>query len=202
MFASIDMPVPDKNIVLSEIHKVDEQYWFWEGFRATTMLPLMTKNSGLGVTGSSNKIQGEYTWTSFAPPTIIKWFEEHVFPFLGMKTRVMLLRTEPNSNNNEHVDCGRNEIGTRQHKFRWVVDGDTSTLYFITKSENVTSPKIDLPFIMDGGWPHGMNNIANKKKYTIVAGSPWNGNDSYDSRIKILLNRTNYQLPENCDGYF
>lgn len=201
MFASIDMLVPDRNKILMEIDNVDEKYWFWESFRATSMLPLMTKNKGIGIDGSSNKIEGEFNWTSFTPPTIVKWFDDIVFPFLGMKTRIMLLRTEPFAANNEHSDCGRDKIGTTQHKFRWVLSGKTSTLYFITKSGNIFAPETDSPFIMDGAWPHGMINNTNLRKYTIVGGAPWNGNSEYGNDINILLSRTHYELPDDCTKY-
>ena len=200
LFASINLPVLDKKIATDQLLKVDPKYWFWNSFRATSMLPLMTKNADGGETGTRNHRNGTYEWLEYTPVEIINWFEDYVFPWMGQKTRILALMTEPDFKNNEHIDCSLNEVGTRQHKFRIVLKGNTDTLYFKTTSGDISAPNTELPFIMDGCWPHGMYNYTDEIKITIAAGAPWTGNDYYDN-ITVNLKKSDYVLPENIIQY-
>lgn len=196
LFAKLNFLELDKELVTSEILKIDNSFWFWDEYRATNMLPLMTKQSLSGAIGASNNRTGNFEWLSYTPKVLIDWFETEIFPWMKTKTRIMALMTRPNFANKEHIDCDENQIGTRQHKFRIVVKGNTNTLYFKTKSGDVSAPNIDGPFLMDGGWPHGMYNDTSDFKLTIAAGAPWTGNDSYNN-LDVVLNRNDFELPEN-----
>lgn len=201
LFAKWNIPKIDCDQVLKEISPVDESHWFYEPYRNTWMLPQMTKDSGTGLNGTNNRRYGEFNWVSFASPAVRDWCENILFPSLGGRTRIVILRTPPSESNYEHIDCDPQYQFTRQHKFRVVLQGRTDTLYFITKNGNIHAPQIDGPFIMDGSWPHGMTNNSDKTKYTLVAGSPWNGNDHYPD-LNILIHRDDSLLPPNFERYY
>jgi len=197
MFAEVDFPKLNKEQATAEILAIPEKFSFWDDYRNTLMIPLMSKG-GMVV---SNSIQGEFKWNDHAPSVIVDWFEEYIFPWIGKKARVMALITQSNFSNYEHIDCDPHELNTRQHKFRIVLQGRTDTLYFITNKGNIPAPNVDGAFIMDGGWPHGMVNTTNEVKVTLALGAPWTGNDSYDN-INLLLDRSEYTMPENLSVYW
>jgi hypothetical protein len=197
MFARVNFAILDKAEAAKQILAIPDKFSFWDNYRNTKMIPLMSKGGML----ASNSIPGEFNWTNHAPKIITNWFDEIVFPWMGMKARVMALITQPGFPNYEHIDCDPQELTTRQHKFRIVLQGRTDTLYFITDKGNVPAPEIDGPFIMDGGWPHGMVNTTDDFKVTLALGAPWNGNDSYDN-IELLMDKTKYRMPDDLGGYW
>ena len=199
LFASVDsIPILDRELATSEILALPDQYSFWDDYRHTKMFPLMTKKGVGSKEGSSNIQDGEFVWTPLAPKVIIDWCEEHLFPWLGAKTRVMALVTQPGVANYEHIDCAKHELNTRQHKVRLVLQGRTDTLYWMTDKGNVYAPNVDGVFVMDGGWPHGMINSTSIPKVTLALGAPWTGKDEYDD-LTILQYRTDYVMPEQMD---
>ena len=200
LFASVNLPVLDKDLATAQLLTIDSNLWFWDSYRATSMLPLMTKNAEGGKKGTINYRTGSFDWLPYTPTTIKDWFEEIVFPWMGQRTRIMALMTNPGFKNNEHIDCNISEVGTRQHKFRIVLKGKTDTLYFKTINGDVRPPNTELPFIMDGGWPHGMNNYSNDIKITLAAGAPWNGHDVY-TNTKLDLSRSSFDLPTDLFKY-
>lgn len=201
LFAKWNIPNIDKNAVLAHISDLPDSSWFYEPYRNTLMLPLSTKSGKTGYNGTTNYSNGDFEWTPYAPAILKEWCQDVLFPALGMKTRIVILKTLPNSANHEHIDCDPKHQFTRQHKFRIVLQGKTSTLYFIKKTEKVPAPDIDGPFIMDGSWPHGMINTDNKTKYTLTAGAPWNGLQTYNN-LDILLERHNTELPNDYKKYY
>jgi len=196
LFATLNIPTLDKVQATAEILSLDNSLSFWDDYRHTRMFPLMTRG-GPGRMGSNNKQSGEFYWLDHAPKIIVDWFEEYVFPWTGSKARVMALVTQPNISNYEHIDCEPHELNTMQHKMRIVIQGKTSTLYWITDTGNVAAPDTEKAFIMDGGWPHGMINTTNEIKVTLALGSPWTGNDHYDSDITILQYRDTFKMPDD-----
>ena len=202
LFSSLNLPVLDKKLAAKEILSINDTLSFWDNYRHTKMIPLMTKAGELGRTGSSNFKTGDFEWVNYAPNSIVTWFENIVFPWLGSKSRIMALITQPGSSNNEHIDCDVHELNTMQHKFRIVLQGDTSTLYFITKQGHIRPPNIDGAFIMDGGWPHGMNNFTNELKVTLALGAPWIGKDNYGDDLVHHLYRQDYEMPDILDTYW
>jgi len=201
LFAKVDLPILDKIKATTEILSINKKLWFWDRYRSTHMLSLMTRDSKIGELGSSNFREGDFGWTEYTPTIIKDWFEDVVFPWMGSKTRIMALRTAPQFSNYEHIDSLENEIGTRQHKFRVVLQGKTSTLYFKTKNGDLFVPDIQEPFIMDGSWPHGMSNTTDEVKLTLAAGAPWDGLNEYNN-ISTLLKKSEYSLPDNIKKYF
>jgi len=203
MFASINLPVLDKVSATKEILALDHSLSFWDDYRFTQMFPLMTRTGEAGRTGTSNAVQGEFKWVSYAPRIITDWFDTVIFPWIGTKSRIMALVTQPGVANLEHIDCNKNELNTRQHKFRIVLQGDTSTLYFITKEGNIRPPNIDSAFLMDGGWPHGMVNTASEPKVTLAFGAPWIGKEHYDDGDLVHhLFRNMHSMPDDLTRYW
>ena len=201
LFAKVNLPLLDKKQATADILSVDRDKWFWDNYRATLMLPLMTKGGLESASGASNSRYGDFLWTAYAPSVVKEWFEKIVFPWMGHPTRVMALKTESNFANKEHIDCDKHNMGSKQHKFRIVLHGNTATLYFKTQSGDVYVPAIEESFIMDGSWPHGMNNNTDDFKLTLAAGAPWNGNDTYDN-VDVLMQRNDYSMPKYIDQYF
>lgn len=201
LFAKVDLPLLDKELAAREILSLPKDVSFWDEYRNTRMIPLMSRNGALSRKEVKKNSQGEYSWTPAAPKVIVDWFDDIVFPWMGMRARVMALITQPNYANNEHIDCMPEELYTQQHKFRIVLQGKTDTLYFITKDGNIHVPDVDHAFIMDGGWPHGMINSSNEVKVTIAVGSPWSGNDYYDN-VEVLLDNKNYSMPDDLSAYW
>ena len=202
LFAKVNLPELDKQSAIESIYKIEDSLWFWDDYRATSMLPLMTKGAQKGSDGAINRFRtDEFRWIDYTPCVIKDWFDDIVFPWMGCKSRVMVLKTKSGFSNNEHIDCDPAELGTRQHKFRIVIKGKTDTLYFITSQGNIQVPNISGPFIMDGGWPHGMSNYTEEEKITIAVGAPWNGKDQYQD-IEKLLSRHHHQMPDNMGKYF
>lgn len=199
LFATIDsLPLLDKKSATSDILAIPDQYSFWDTYRNTKMFPMMTKNGEATRSGTSNSQEGNFSWTISAPSSIVNWCEDYLFPWLGSKTRVMCLITKPGAANYEHIDCSKHELNTRQHKVRLVLQGNTDTLYWMTNDGNVRAPAVDKPFLMDGGWPHGMINSDSQPKVTLALGAPWTGKDHYDD-ITILQRRSAFKMPSDIE---
>jgi len=194
LFASIDIPVLDKAQAAKEILSLDDKLSWWDKYRHTKMFPLMTKGAKTDGYGIANSNAGDLTWVNHAPKVIVDWVENIVFPWIGCKTRVMALVTQPGYMNKEHIDCEPSEVNTKQHKFRIVLQGNTDTLYFKTEKGDVYAPNVDGAFLMDGSWPHGMVNYTDQPKVTLALGAPWSGNASYKD-INVLIDRDNYVMP-------
>ena len=201
LFASVDLPILNKEWAVDDILSLPEEFSFWDDYRYTRMIPLMTKRGRRSMQGASNYTTGDFTWLPYTPKEVAYWFEDHVFPWCGTRARVMALITQPGVSKYEHIDCEKHELNTRQHKFRIVLQGTTDTLYFTTKQGNVHVPNVDGAFIMDGGFPHGMTNTGKDVKVTLAMGAPWTGNDHYDN-INILMDRRQYMMPDDLTKYW
>lgn len=200
--ATVGLPDFDRKGALEGVEGVAEGNWFWDPYRGTAMLPLMTMGGVGGKSGTSNfREKQEFSWVSYTPQSIVEWFERVVFPWMGMKTRVMVLRTEPGASNLEHIDCAPSSFGLLQHKFRVVLQGSTDSLYFITRDGSKKLFNTTSAFIMDGSWPHGMINDSSKRKYTIAVGAPWCGNKYYDN-ISNQMYIDREMLPKDLNSYF
>ncbi len=201
MFATVNLPLLDKEQAAREILAIPDDKSFWDSYRYTKMIPLMTKG-GIGSRfGASNERDDEFKWTEHTPLCISQWFESAVFPWINTPARVMALITMPGVSNYEHIDCNPDELATLQHKFRIVVQGRTDTLYFKTTDGDKYVPNVDKPFIMDGSWPHGMENFTKEIKVTLALGAPWAGKKEYND-IDVLMDNTLYQIPEDLSSFW
>jgi len=201
LFGKINIPIIDKSAAVAAILPLIDNHKFWDPYRAINMIPLMTKTGEPGLAKASNRFEGDFTWTEYAPEIIKQYFENTVFPWLGQRSRLMILITEPGESNAEHIDCKLHEIGTRQHKFRIVLQGRVDTLYFKTTRGNIFVPEVDGAFLMDGSWVHGMTNSTDEIKITLALGSPWKGLDNYNSDVTMLLDKQDFVMPADLTPY-
>lgn len=191
LFAKLNVPVLDKQLAVQQFEDLKGHGAFWDKYRGMYLTPLMLRTDSQ-----------QFEWAEYAPSSIVEWAEEVLFPFVGMRSRIMVLNTPAGTANNEHIDCNRTELNSLQHKFRIVLRGTVESLYFITKTGNHSPPNIDEGFIMDGGWPHGMINTGNESKLTLALGFPWTGQETYDDRVELLMNRNDYEMPDTIETYW
>lgn len=207
LFASLKVAAPNRALMRAEIENTDPSLWIWDSYRASTMLPIMTldgnaSHSGVNRLAATQGTKAEaFNWTSFAPPSVKEYLEKNIFPWMGMRARVMVAKTPPNEKLNEHIDCEQNLIETRQHKFRLVISGGSETLYFLTQTGKVSAPATNLPFLIDGAWPHGMLNSTQETKLTLCIGAPWTGCETYPEFEQVLL-KSNFSRPTDLRRYF
>jgi hypothetical protein len=201
--ATLSFPEFDKQDCVNHFKMVDDRHWFYDPYRHTSMLPVMSMGGKGGAAGASNFREKEpYEWLPHVPTSLVDWFEQHVFPWMGMRARISLLRTQPGQVNNVHIDCSPHSFNQRQHKFRVVLQGRSDSLYFVTKSGNVVIHNSDKPFVMDGSWPHGMTNFTQEEKYTIAVGAPWNGLDVYNNIEDAIYLDRDVHMPSDYNKYF
>ena len=120
----------------------------------------------------------ELIWTSIAEeyfPEVKEYIIKHVQPWVGSLPRMMIIVTPPNTQGLDHIDCNPEDFDQCQLKFRVVLQGKTSTLYFLNEKDEreYTLECNDTPFLMCGKWPHGLDNFTDKYKFTLAIGAPW-----------------------------
>lgn len=206
LFAGLRMPALNKLQVLEDLRRVPEECWTYDAYRGTSMLPIMTRNGlstrdSLYHLGDSQTRKSDFHWTGECPAGIKDYFEKYVFTWVPVRPRIVILKTPPRASINVHIDCQPEEFGSRQLKFRYVLQGSVSSLYFVTNSGNVFAPQIETPFIIDGSWPHGMRNDFSMEKITICLGAPWTGSNAYPD-FHALVERDLSLLPKDHQKYF
>ena len=203
LFADLDLPAFPSLSALSFIKSASPEHWLQDSYRNSNVLPIMT-NSGLATLSamqSQTDNSDAYKWTQWAHPEMIEYFEEYFWPWLGRRTRVTILRTAPNQKNHEHIDCSPTEIGTIQLKLRIVLQGKSDSLYFIDDSgTHIPVARTSHPFLMDGSWPHGMENLGNEEKYTLCLGAPWRKSDKYPL-FHSMLRKSDFSFPKDITPY-
>ena len=171
------------------------------------MLPLLTDSGKTGKLGSLNQ-GGELVWTPFAPASFRSYYDQHLAPWISCPGRIMLLKTPRGQANKEHIDCTPACFSSPQYKLRIVLQGRVDDLYFITKTGKCKTDQnqVGSIFVIDGRWPHGMDNTSGNDKYTICIGSPWNGHGLVRSedffQEKGRLNWNSSLLPDDYQKYF
>ena len=205
LFAELDIPLIDKFNTISWLSEVPEKYWFFDDYRQCFLLSLMTRNNETNI---SDRIQPnvstnmmEYTWAKFTPDFIKTYFEKNIFNWTKMKSRITIIKTVAGGYNPIHIDCLPEQFNTIQHKLRIVIQGASDTLYFEARKGKIWAPLTEKPFIIDGGWPHGMINNSNLCKYTICFGHPWTHSDQYPG-LNPLISIDYKELPENYEKWF
>ncbi len=202
LFASLKLPSLDCKAVVDELKQLPESAWVYDSYRNIRALPLLTRGGQTAPQDFINLSQDQkFLWTPYTPQVLQNYFEEHIFPWMNPIPRIILLKTDPQTANHEHIDCTIGQFRTRQHKFRYVLQGNVEDLYFITKDKKIFVPQTDRPFIMDGAWPHGMVNNSDQPKFTVSAGAPWAGSDNYPSFDKTVAVPAS-EMPEDFEKYF
>lgn len=207
LFGSLDLPMIDQQAVARHLLNIELSHWYWDPYRETSMLPLMTIDGNSTRPSASQRraevadANSDFKWTKFAPTALKDYFAAYIFPWVKPRPRIMALLTMPGARNREHIDCERAGLGQNQHKLRMVVQGRSDTLYFITKQGRIYAPHVERPFLMDGSWPHGMENTDTLPKLTICLGTPWQGSGLYPKFASLLLNR-GLVPPDSLETFF
>tara|TARA_Y100000004_G_scaffold106251_1_gene119218 strand:+ start:459 stop:1100 length:642 start_codon:yes stop_codon:yes gene_type:complete len=173
LFLPLDIPNPPD--ITDELDKISHEEMTKDLYRNCHHIPIMRWREGKG------------TWIFDIPP-LTKYLIEHVFPW-SRESRVVIITTEPFEKNPPHIDCSPEMFNTIQHKFRFVFQGKTDDLAFLTQDGNLHAPNINKPFIMDGSWPHEMKNTTDKRKYTLALGHPWEPRET-DLKYSNLLHKS------------
>ena len=198
LFLPIDIPNPPAEIA-EKLDRIDYSEMITDNYRNCYHIPMMTKDK-------------KWTYIAKNIPELINWCESYVFSW-AKPSRIMIITTPSGKTNPPHIDCSPDKFVTWQHKLRYVIRGNTDSLYYISKQGDKYVPEIDKPFIMDGKWPHVMHNTHSETKYTFALGAPWEPDDSDIDYIKMLeksykkykdhyLSSEKLQLPENYESLF
>ena len=131
------------------------------------------------------------------------------FVDLFLNFLVLDLIFEVNAGLSVHLDSTYEEIGTLQHKFRYVLNGNIDKLYFLDKNHNkIFVPDCYDTYIMDGSHAHSLD-PGTEEKITLCIGAPWKGkpNEKYnallnDSLYKFKVSRPSYYEQEWLDPFF
>lgn len=203
IFASLNLPALDCEELVKKLMQLPKEVWGYDSYRHTFIAPMLTYQGDVSRNSIRTfKSNEKFSWTEFAPQVLKDYFENHIFHWMNSKPRVMILRTDSNSANREHIDCTKEVFGRPHYKFRYVLQGNVNDLYFITNNKRIYAPDTHKPFIMDGGWPHGMVNRSSQIKFTICAGAPWSGHgsDLYQGLEKVVVREQD--LPQLSEDYF
>lgn len=213
-FAAIDIKINDKERkqILDEVTSVPDSMYHYNEFRGCKMLGIYNGGGQLGGREpGKNTSKGEFKYTpaGLLCPITQKILETKIFPFMDPIGRVTILRTSPNTGLNIHLDSTVDEVGTRQHKFRLVLNGNIRKLYFIDKYGNkVFVPEHYTCYTMDGTHPHSIDPDP-EEKITLCIGVPWRGNDTdlyknliNDSLFKMKVSYPNIIEEEWLDPFF
>jgi len=209
-FAAFDVGISqeEKKLMLDEVLALSSDVHHWNEFRGCRMIGIYNGGGRLGgrVEGIDTKTgEFKYTLAGEQCPTIQKVCEEKIFPFMSPPGRVTILRTAPNTGLNVHLDSKESEIGTRQHKYRVVLNGNIGKLFFIDNLGNkVYVPPYYDSYVLDGSHAHSID-PDEQEKITLCIGAPWHGedNNTYQSFIDNALYKMTVSRPDTkqewCD---
>lgn len=196
-FAAIDIGISenDKIGMVQEIWSLDKKYEHFNKFRNCKMIPIYNGGGKLGVNNEgSNTKKGMFQYTSAGEecPTIKNICENKIFPFMNIPGRVTILKTTPETSLNIHLDSKKEEIGTLQHKFRIVLNGNIEKLYFLDNNCNkIYVPPYYDTYVMDGSHPHSLD-CDPVEKITLCVGAPWQGEST--KMYEKILSKSAYKL--------
>lgn len=198
-FLPIDIPNPPSGIA-NKLDTIPYSEMIPDAYRNCYHIPIMTTEL-------------EWTPVSELVPELVEWLKLHVFNWTA-PSRVMVITTPSEQINHTHIDCSPDKFTTWQHKFRYVIRGNVSSLCFLGKN-NISKhvPEIDKPFIMDGSWPHRMHNTYPNIKYTVALGSPWEPVETDTLYVEMLeksykkykdyyMSSENLELPANYETFY
>ncbi len=203
-FTAIDLNITDEDrqTMYNEVMSTPEEKWHYNEFRGCYMLPVFNAGGQLGgqVKGKDTR-HGEFTYTEPAQNWTFtqNLLQEKVFPWMEPPGRVTILRTPVGYGLNVHLDSTEDEIGTLQHKFRIVLNGNVDKLYFIDKQlHEVYIPDNYHTYILDGSHPHALK-PGTEEKVTLCIGAPWTGksNEKYNDLLENALYTMKVSRPDN-----
>jgi hypothetical protein len=176
--------------LLEEVMAVNESHWHWNSFRNCKMLSVYNPGGNIGKVDLLKKEKFTFTTPVLEKcPKLIEFLKNSVFKWMEPVGRVTILRTPPGVEMSTHIDCSLKEVGTEQYKWRFVLKGDISGLYFLDeKQEKVHIPDMYRMYILDGGHPHRIETSLNEK-ITICIGSPWKKLNGLNGDFEMTLCR-------------
>ena len=202
-FTALDLKITDEDRLLMyrEVMSSNSDAWHYNKFRGCYMLPVYNAGGQLGgqAKGKNTKY-GEYDYTEPAK----NWYRTQqilntkVFPWMDPVGRVTILRTPAGYGLNVHLDSTEEEIGTNQHKFRIVLNGNVDKLYFIDRNLNeVYIPDNYHTYVLDGSHPHALK-PGTEEKVTLCIGAPWCGDptEQYNKLLENSLYTMNVSRPK------
>ena len=203
-FTALDLNITDEDrkAMYDEVMSVHDNYWHYNEFRGCKMLPVFNAGGQLGGQAQGKDTRhGEFTYTEPAQKWTFtqKLLKEKVFPWMEPLGRVTILKTPAGYGLNVHLDSKVDEIGTLQHKFRIVLNGNVDKLYFIDKRYNrVYIPENYTTYVLDGSHPHALE-PGTEEKVTLCIGAPWTGQptEKYVDLINNSLYTMKVSRPEN-----
>lgn len=190
--------------IQNEIRSVSSSVWYRDDFRGSLMLALYT-GGGHHQKGQVADKHAAFKWTSPAQelPTLKLFIEENILTWLTPPGRIFLLKTESLQPLHTHIDCKKSETARTQLKFRFVLSGSISSLYFLDDKKIPRAiPEHHRCYLIDGGHPHGLKNSSETDKITLCIGSPWTAQNIPDH---LLVYKDAFTLekpdiaPEWCD---
>ena len=201
-FIGLNLEIPESKIksILDEVLAVPDEMWHYNTFRGCYMLPIYNAGGKL-----SENLQGDsmvFTPAGNLCPTMMQTILDDIFPWMEPPGRVTILRTPAGIGLETHFDVCEHEIGTRQEKFRLVLNGNIDKLWFYDENRNkVYVPQHYNAYVMDGGHPHSLD-PGSEEKITLCIGAPWTGNpsDEYEKLVQDAPFKLKLKLPETYDA--
>lgn len=205
-FAAIDLGITDqqRQHMLEEVLSVDTGAWHYNDFRGCSMLPVYNSGGQLGEKSRGKQNPNsvfEYTEPAKNFTHTQHILETLVFPWLQPLGRVTILRTPAGFGLNVHLDSTQEEIGTLQHKFRIVLNGNIDKLYFIdAHGEKQYVPQDYHTYVLDGSHPHALD-PGDEEKITLCIGAPWTGvpNPEYNSLLATSPYKMTVSRPQQLE---
>ncbi|MBY0384959.1 hypothetical protein K2X05_07360 [bacterium] len=177
-FLPLDINIDEHcSLVEAEIMRSYETLGFWSTYQGCWMLPLWTSGSGLKETELIEKSQ-PFSWTKAigSLPSTRAMIERCIFPQVHGRYRVVALITPPGKKIKLHTDCNFEDISFLNHKLRFSIAGNISSLWFLNKKfEKTFVSSISRAYLLDGSHPHGVDASSSGFKITLCIGSPWSG---------------------------
>lgn len=164
-------------LVEDEIMKSYESLGFWSSYQACWMLPLWTSGGGLQENQLVEK-ERPFQWTPAIEhlPKTKEMIKTCIFPQIKGNYRVVALITPPKKTIKMHVDCNYEDIHSLNHKLRFSISGNISSLWFLNQHfEKVYVSSVSRVYVLDGSHPHGVDAVDSGFKITLCVGSPWSG---------------------------
>lgn len=200
-FKAIDLGITeeDRIKILSELLTVSSSFWHYNQYRGCSMLPILSSNGDLSPVSKPGQHSNlKFTNAANSCFTLKKILEKKIFPFMNPIGKVTILRTNKKTALNLHIDSNKKEIGSRQHKFRFVISGKIDKLYFLDKNLNkIYVPNDYNTYVMDGSHVHALEE-SDDEKITLCIGAPWNGqpNSLYENILKDSLYSVTISRPD------
>jgi len=172
----IDYTESQVQAMLDELLSLDSDRWHFNSFRNCYMLSFFNPGGRLGQINLAVKDSFDFSEVADQCPTLRQFVLDQIIPFMEPLGRVTILRTPAGNKLPLHIDCAPSEVGTIQHKWRFVLQGEIEKLCFVdSELKNHPVSREHRCYVLDGGQVHHLE-LSDIEKITICVGSPWHGN--------------------------